>query len=104
MKDRLCEGFSDACITTATPKHRQQASEKRQGTKSREVGSGRCSGDYGDLGASTVAGNEARGFALGDRGVSWARRTGNGPSRRSKLRNVLVVERGDWVGGVVGGG
>jgi hypothetical protein len=35
-----CEGFSDACITTATPKHRQQASEKRQGTKSREVGQG----------------------------------------------------------------
>src|SRR5215813_14847866 len=43
-----CEGFSDAWMTTASPTHRQQASEKRQGTKSRGLGTRRCSSDYGD--------------------------------------------------------
>ena len=56
----MCEGFSDACLMTASPGHRQQASEKRQGMKSRRWGTRRCSSDYGDLGASMLAGNEAR--------------------------------------------
>jgi hypothetical protein len=37
----------------AIPAHRRQASEKRQGTKSREVGHRRCSGRYGDFAAGS---------------------------------------------------
>jgi hypothetical protein len=47
-----CAGFSDACMLWSggllVP-----ASEKRQGTKSREVEWGRCSGLYGDLACGT---------------------------------------------------
>src|SRR5205823_702985 len=37
----------------AIPAHRWPASEKRQGTKSREVVHGRCSGRYGDFAAGS---------------------------------------------------
>lgn len=40
LRTVLCEGFSDACMTTASPGHQQQASEKRQGTKSRYTARG----------------------------------------------------------------
>ena len=55
-----CKGFSDACMTTGSPWHRQQASEKQQGTKSRALATRRCSNGYGELGASRLAGNEAK--------------------------------------------
>src|SRR5438067_12921131 len=44
---------------------RRQASEKRQGTKSRLVGSGGCSRLYGDLAAAGVAGMAHWGTGLG---------------------------------------
>ena len=44
---------------------RRQASEKRQGTKSRLVGSGGCSRLYGDLAAAGVAGMVHWGTGLG---------------------------------------
>ena len=47
---------------------RRQASEKRQGTKSRLVGSGGCSRLYGDLAAAGVAGMAHWGTGLGGSG------------------------------------
>jgi hypothetical protein len=44
---------------------RRQASEKRQGTKSRLVGRGGCSRLYGDLAAAGVAGMAHWGTGLG---------------------------------------
>jgi len=62
---RVCEGFSDACITTATPKHRQQASEKRQGTKSRE--------GAGDAAAATMGVRRVdAGQERGEEAFRWA--------------------------------
>src|SRR5207249_4310397 len=45
-----CAGFSDAGIDKASRALVRPASEKRQGTKSREVGHRRCRELYGDLG------------------------------------------------------
>jgi hypothetical protein len=47
--------------------YRREASEKRQGTKSREVGRRRGSGFYGDLAATSIVGM-----------VDWASRSGWG--------------------------
>jgi hypothetical protein len=44
------QGFSDAGTDKASRALVRPASEKRQGTKSREVGHGRCREFYGDLG------------------------------------------------------
>jgi hypothetical protein len=46
----LCR-FSDAGMTRAIHALRRPASEKRQGTKSREAGTGGAAGVYGDLAA-----------------------------------------------------
>ena len=51
MLCRFLGRLHDAAIQA----HRRQASEKRQGTKSRLVGSGGCRGLYGDLAAAGVA-------------------------------------------------
>src|SRR5262245_7847582 len=54
-QDRSCAGFQ---TPGCRPIHarRRQASEKRQGTKSREVERRRCSGGYGDLAAAGMVG------------------------------------------------
>ena len=50
---RVCAGFSDAGRDEAIHALGRPASEKRQGTKSREVGHRRCDGLYGDLAAAS---------------------------------------------------
>ena len=62
---RLCKGFSDACITTATPKHRQQASEKRQGTKIAGGGAGDAAA--ATMGIRRVDADQER----GEKGFRW---------------------------------
>src|SRR5438270_6668104 len=70
---------------------RRQASEKRQGTKSRLVGSGGCSRLYGDLAAAGVAGMAHWGTRIG-----WQRRAGGhwrtaGRAERASRRWPAVV-------------
>jgi hypothetical protein len=46
---RFCEGFSDACTLTASRKHREQASEKRQGSVRLNPGKGEENVTLGNL-------------------------------------------------------
>jgi hypothetical protein len=66
----------------AIPAHRRPASEKRQGTKSREVGHRRCSGRYGD-------------FAAGS-GLRRLERSGCDDRVSATRRRVRRYERGFW--------
>jgi hypothetical protein len=64
-----CAGFSDACIDKASCALVRPASEKRQGTKSREVGHQRCRELYGDLGTCKGIGIARRCDRTGWRGM-----------------------------------
>ena len=82
----------------------QAASEKRQGTKSREVGYRRCRNDYGDLAVSM-------GVEMGDEKLWDGRYGGDGRARQGestwkKAGNTAAVwvGTGNRVGGAVAGG
>ena len=82
----------------------QAASEKRQGTKSREVGYRRCRNDYGDLAVSM-------GVQMGDEKLWDGRYGGDGRARQGestwkKAGNTAAVwvGTGNRVGGAVAGG
>ena len=64
-KGRLLCRFLGRLHDVSIHVRRRQASEKRQGTKSRLVGSGGCSRLYGDLAAAGVAGMVHWGTGLG---------------------------------------
>jgi hypothetical protein len=74
---------------------RRQASEKRQGTKSRLVGSGGCSRLYGDLAAAGVAGVVHWGNRIGwQRRAAGRWRTAGRAERASRRWPAVVVSQG----------
>ena len=75
--------------------HRRQASEKRQGTKSRLVGSGGCRGLYGDLAAAGVAGMVHWGNRIGwQRRAAGRWRTAGRAERASRRCPAVAVSQG----------
>jgi len=74
--DGSCAGFSDAGIDKASHALFTSASEKRQGTKSREVGYRWCGELYGDLGT--------------DKGIIIARRRDGTGWRRMPSEPIMV--------------
>src|ERR1700719_1580343 len=86
---RLCAGFRTPAVTSLHTLGRP-ASEKRHGTKSREVGHRRCRGLYGDLAAASGWGRLVRAPAA----IALPRRmgVGGGPNERSgRCRTGLAV-------------
>jgi len=82
----------------------QEASEKRQGTKSREVGYRRCRNDYGDLAMSM-------GVQIGDEKLWDGRYRGDGRARQGestwkKAKSTAAgwVRTGNRIRGAVAGG
>ena len=91
---RLCR-FLGRLHDVAIHVRRRQASEKRQGTKSRLVGSGGCSRLYGDLAAAGVAGMVQWGNRVGwQRRAAGRWRTAGRAERASRRWPAVVVSQG----------
>ena len=101
--DGSCEGFSDACMTAVATYSNKQASEKRQGTKSREVGHPRLQQRLWGFSCADGGAVRGQGCVRGDLGVMGVGSKGSAPRRKAKRLADVWVETSDRVGGSVAG-
>jgi len=90
-------------MTAVATYSNKQASEKRQGTKSREVGHPRLQQRLWGFSCADGGADRGQGCVRGDLGVMGVGSKGSAPRRKAKRLADVWVETSDRVGGAVAG-